>query len=108
MCAHNAVFGRKHETYYVEGIVRGFMCEHPMLHAWNTTSDRPQRALDWTFYPGAHWVRYYGVSISESEYSSIIAASFPNHKERNVTTLFTTRDFECVRPHLEKVLADRL
>jgi hypothetical protein len=94
------------EVRYVEGVIFGAVCDF-MLHAWNTTVDSPSRALDWTFYSGTHWLRYYGVSVSESEYKHIIASAFPTHLGRNVTTLFTNRDFVQVRPHLEEVLERR-
>ena len=106
-CFENAYKLMSVGNLYVEGIIFGAVCK-PMLHAWNVSPNRPRTAIDWTFYSGAHWIRYFGISLTKAEYTTLVANAFPElGDKRKVTTLFHVRDFERIKPHLVKLLERR-
>ena len=94
------------EMLYVEGIVFGAVCD-PMLHAWNTTTQKPSRCTDWTFYSGTHWIRYFGIPFSESDYRRLLRETFPKKKGWRIVAIFGKNHFAKLRPHLEMLLNER-
>lgn len=89
---------------YVEGITYGVFAS-PMLHAWNAPKKSQDTGIDWTFYAGSKWNRYFGVAITAEEYQHILDEV--KNEEISYLSLFHQERFEQVEEVLLWILGKR-
>lgn len=91
---------------YVEGIAIGVKVRPVMIHAWNASNLHSTNAMDWTFYPHAKWIKYFGIPFTEQEYAQCCRI-LDQHPKRRARLLFQGTNFKRLEPFLTQILARR-
>ncbi|MEX0652268.1 MAG: hypothetical protein WD509_02850 [Candidatus Paceibacterota bacterium] len=89
---------------YVEGLVDG-ASSLPMLHAWNASTTVGKKALDWTWYTGCHWSRYFGIPFTEEEHQEACSIAYPG--KTFCISVLHRKHFEKVEYFLHQLLGRR-
>ena len=91
---------------YVEGVTMGATVR-PMIHAWNSYSDRGRGrniAIDWTLFAVVKWNRYFGIPLTRDEYNRTMKCI---DKDCCASLILTRKNFPLVKDYLIEVLKKR-